>query len=297
MGRGTLLSKIDLKDAFRLIPVLPSQWNLLGICWKTRFYIDTCLPFGLRSAPYLFNRLSEAIHWILMNNYGVRHLLHYLDDFLTAGPPDSPICNRNLDTMLKFCKQIQAPVKSSKIEGTSTSITFLGIYLDTVAMEASITQERRESLLSELNELYWRRRCTKRDLLSLIGKLSFACKVVPAGRIFLRRLIDLSTTVEKLHHHLPLSKEAKLDLRWWLELLPQWSGRSLILESHWTSSKTMELFTDASGKEGWGAYWAGRWISSRWSNVQATMVLPGKNFMLLSSQPIHGARYGNEKNY
>ena len=52
MGSSTLLSKIDLQDAFRLIPVHPSQWNLLGICWKTRFYVDTCLPFGLRSAPY-----------------------------------------------------------------------------------------------------------------------------------------------------------------------------------------------------------------------------------------------------
>ena len=88
MGPGTLLSKINLKDTFRLIPVHLSQWNLLGICWKTRFYMDTCLPFGLRSAPYLFNGLSEAIHWILVNKYGVQHLLHYLDDFITAGLPD-----------------------------------------------------------------------------------------------------------------------------------------------------------------------------------------------------------------
>ena len=40
MGPRTLLSKIDLKDAFRLIPAHPSQWNLLGICCKTRFYVD-----------------------------------------------------------------------------------------------------------------------------------------------------------------------------------------------------------------------------------------------------------------
>ena len=62
LGPGTLLSKIDLKDAFRLIPVCPDNWNLLGIHWKHQFYIDTCLPFGLRSAPFLFNRLADAIH-------------------------------------------------------------------------------------------------------------------------------------------------------------------------------------------------------------------------------------------
>ena len=64
LGPGALLSKIDLKDAFRLIPVQSSDWNLLEICWRQKFYIDTCLPFGLRSAPYLFNRLSTALHWI-----------------------------------------------------------------------------------------------------------------------------------------------------------------------------------------------------------------------------------------
>ena len=85
LGPGALMSKIDLKNAFRLIPVRPEDWNLLGICWRQQFFIDTCLPFGLRSAPYLFNQLSIAIHWILHHSYGVQHLLHYLDDFFTAG--------------------------------------------------------------------------------------------------------------------------------------------------------------------------------------------------------------------
>ena len=32
LGTGALMSKIDLKNAFRLIPVHPNDWNLLGIC-------------------------------------------------------------------------------------------------------------------------------------------------------------------------------------------------------------------------------------------------------------------------
>ena len=63
LGPGALLSKIDLKDAFHLIPVRPADWNLLGIHWKQNFYIDTCLPFGLRSAPYLFNHFSDTLWW------------------------------------------------------------------------------------------------------------------------------------------------------------------------------------------------------------------------------------------
>ena len=55
LGRGTLLAKIDLMNAFHLIPVQPQDWNLLGIKWRGKFYIDTCLPFGLRPASFLFN--------------------------------------------------------------------------------------------------------------------------------------------------------------------------------------------------------------------------------------------------
>ena len=47
LGTGALMSKIDLKNAFRLIPVHPNDWNLLGICWCNKFYIDTCLPLIL----------------------------------------------------------------------------------------------------------------------------------------------------------------------------------------------------------------------------------------------------------
>ena len=89
IGPGILLSKIDLKDAFRLILIR----TYLEYSGKNSFtYIDTCLPFGLRSAPSLFNRLADAIHWSLKNNYNISHLLHYLDDFLTAGPAYSDIC-------------------------------------------------------------------------------------------------------------------------------------------------------------------------------------------------------------
>ena len=40
--------------------------------------MDTCLPFGLRSDPFLFNEVATAIHWILEANYGFTNLVHYL---------------------------------------------------------------------------------------------------------------------------------------------------------------------------------------------------------------------------
>ena len=210
------MSKIDLKNAFRLIPVRPSDWNLLGMQWRGKFYIDTFLPFGLRSAPFLFNHLSVAIHWILQHKHSVYHLLYYLDDFFTASAPASQECSSNFSAMLSLCRKINAPVKPSKIEGPTTCLTFQGVLIDTSTMTASITDERKQDLLSSLRSLLHHSKCTKRQLLSLIGKLSFACKVIPAGRIFLRRLMDTSCPVSHLHHHIRLTKEAHLDMYWWL---------------------------------------------------------------------------------
>ena len=119
--------------------------------------------------------------------------------------------------MLTFCNKINTPIKSSKVEGPSTCLTFLGIQINTLTMEATITSERKQSLLQELQSLHSQHKCTKRQLLSLIGKLSFLCKVLPAGRIFLWRFTDLSTKTKKLHHHIRLTTDARLDLQWWLD--------------------------------------------------------------------------------
>ena len=90
--------------------------------------------------------------------------------------------------MLTLCNKINAPVKSSKVEGPSTSLKFLGIHLNTTTVEACITQERKQTLPSKLFHLRHHRNCTKWMLHSLIGKQSFTCKVLSAGRIFFMRV-------------------------------------------------------------------------------------------------------------
>ena len=73
LGPGTLMAKMDLKSAFRQIPVHPADWHLLGLTWRDQVYFDKVLPFGLRSSPFLFNNVGTAIEWI-MKNYGVKAL-------------------------------------------------------------------------------------------------------------------------------------------------------------------------------------------------------------------------------
>jgi hypothetical protein len=83
-GQHCSILKRDIKDAFRNIPIAPHiQW-LLGFEWKGIFYKETCLPFGLSTAPFIFNLFAEAFHWILQSWLQWNLLQHYLDDFITV---------------------------------------------------------------------------------------------------------------------------------------------------------------------------------------------------------------------
>ena len=91
LGPGTLLGKMDVKEAFRIVSIHPSDRLLLAIQWKGKLYIDKILPFGLRSAPLLFTALADAAEWII-HQKGVKHIWHYVDDFILAGEPHSTQC-------------------------------------------------------------------------------------------------------------------------------------------------------------------------------------------------------------
>ena len=185
IGRGALMTKIDLKSAFRMVPVCKEDWELLGIHWQGCYYVDTCLPFGLRSAPYLFNQFATALHWILHTNYAITHLIHYLDDYLIVSEPNTTSCQLHVDTFLRTCHSLGIPVAQEKLEGPSTTLTFFGLELDSISQEVRLPPEKLKSLSDQLRHWPHIRKTSKRRLLSLIGSLSFAAKAVPAGRLFL----------------------------------------------------------------------------------------------------------------
>ena len=85
-GPGATMAKFDVEAAYCNIAVHPEDRYLLGMKWRGQFFVDLALPFGLCSVPYIFNCVADMVEWIILNKYSVADLMHYLDDFLTAGP-------------------------------------------------------------------------------------------------------------------------------------------------------------------------------------------------------------------
>lgn len=51
MVKGSLLAKLDLRHAYRVVPVPQAYWHLVGVQWQRKIYLDTCVLCDLRSAP------------------------------------------------------------------------------------------------------------------------------------------------------------------------------------------------------------------------------------------------------
>ena len=54
------MAKLDIKQAYRNIPVHPKDRHLLGMLWKGEVFVDMVLPFRLRSAPLLSTAVDSA---------------------------------------------------------------------------------------------------------------------------------------------------------------------------------------------------------------------------------------------
>ena len=81
-GKGTLLAKMDIEEAYRIIPIHPDDRHLLGIYWDGQVYVHTALPFGLHSAPLTSIAPADGLQWVLQQ-WGTPFIAHYLDDFIT----------------------------------------------------------------------------------------------------------------------------------------------------------------------------------------------------------------------
>ena len=251
LGRGALMAKLDLENAYRQVLVHPDDWDLLGSTiirnGVTEYYVDMTLPFGLRSAPLAFNEVADALAFYMCTK-GATYIDHYLDDYFTLGPPASPECQSNMDCMLSACHDTAFPVSSSpgKVVHATTCMELLGLIIDTEAGELRISEERLRDTMAELETFLGIRKCKKRALLSLVGKLIFISRVVRSGRTFTRRLIEAAKGIRHLHHRVSLSAACREDIRWWATYLPSWNGVAIFTDPDWTHAPDMRLATDAS---------------------------------------------------
>lgn len=266
LGKGALLGKIDIKSAFRLLPIHPGDFDLLGFKFEDKYYIDKCLPMGCSVSCNLFEKFSTFLHWLAENRVGLNSLDHYLDDFIFCGKRDSKECELLMNGFQNICSELGVPLADEKTVGPVTCLVFLGYEVDTVEMMIRVPPKKMTELIQNLSSLLGSKKVTRSQLESLVGSLSFFCKAIVPGRAFLRRFYDLMTSVSAKYHHIRISQITKEDILMWLNFLSDFNGRAYIHSSIWEDNSTLCLYTDSSGSHnlGCGAYLRGSWTFYQW---------------------------------
>jgi hypothetical protein len=191
-----------------------------------------------------------------------------IDDFLFLALTFEG-CNSYLDVFLEVARMINLPIAFEK---TSK--------LNTLKMLAQLPVDKLELYSASVEELLQKDKVQLRKLQSVIGKLQFATTVIKIGKSFLRRLYDLTCHVAKPFYMVYISKEAKEDLRMWLDFLRGYNGKTILYQPSITESNAINLFTDASGV-GFGWMYGSDWVQGRWTDEWASL-----NIAVLELYPI-----------
>ena len=248
LGPGSHIFKKDLRRAYRQFKVDPGDIHLCGYMWDGAVYLDLALVMGARSAAFLCQRVTNAFSFILKKSEV--NVINYLDDICCVSHPSRSMEEFKLVT--ETMENLGLLESVEKSVPPSCNVEFLGVLFDSNAQTMSVTESR----LVEIHDLidHWlsRKRASKRDLQSLVGKLIFVSKCVLSSRVFISRILAVLRSLRSQHHRFKINAEFRKDLKWWKTFLQQFNGTSYIPDMIWAKVDS-SMSTDAclQGIGGW----------------------------------------------
>ena len=249
LGRGAFLYKTDLARGYRQLRVDPGDWPLLGFKHLGKYYVDICPPFGLRTSALCMQRTTEAISWM----HGQQGFISrpYLDDFGGA-EPHRKRAEEALNALQIIMRELGVVEAINKICRPAQQMVWLGLLYDTLEMTITIPPEKLQEIMQELHTWEGKVRATQREMQRLLGLLQFVAGVSPPTRVFTNRMLENMREMPKRGSE-SLSLGFKKDLKFFLDVLPEYNGVKVVDKEQIQCQDQLEL--DAS-LEGCGA-WTG----------------------------------------
>ena len=266
---GWFMSKVDLTDAYRMVPIRKDDWKFLGMRVGGDIYIDRCLPMGASSSCQTFQKISDAIAWMVMTTCPVTcTIFNYLDDFLIIAK-DFSWCKSALGHFVQLCKEVGIPLSHEKTVEPTRQIIFLGIGINSREHVLYIPEEKAKKTLMQLKKFMGKSRPRVREWQEMLGKLCHLSQVIYAGRPYLSSLYSFLARIlsKNRSQRQWVNQEAREDLQVWecflAGLTPNKTFRMFD-----ASSTVDPIYTDASTTVGYGAVFGNMWFAGVWPNNQ-----------------------------
>ena len=242
------MAKVDIKSAYRAVAISQQSWRATGLRWRInghdQFLYDTRLPFGARPSPTIFHRISQFIKRC-HQRAGYLKISVYQDDFIVFGNTYEECLEAWLH-LINLILKLGFDINYKKLVAPSSQLIFLGITLNSETMTLSLPTNKLESINDTLASWRTKTRASKRQLQSLVGKLSHAAHVVRGGRTFLRRMFNTLRALKRPNHKTRITGALLQDIVWWQNFMPSFNGISACIPS-WDAVTMMSDACDVGG--------------------------------------------------
>lgn len=251
---GTVyLGKCDGRAAFRQIPVVKTDYNLLvmkaenPLTGEMCYFFDKVIVFGSSRSCRIYSEFAAALAHIAHHTdiHGQKPN-EYLDDVLTGGTSEIN-CNTSLSNYLHVCNLVNFPISEEKTVLAVRVILFLGLLLNTITNTISIPADKRDAALNQIDMILRSKRITMHQLQRLTGLLNFLSRAIVPGRAFTRRFYYRMKGLRQ-HHHLRVDQTLKDDLPVWMRFLklPRSLCRPFVDFNQTLRADELDFYSDAS---------------------------------------------------
>lgn len=166
----------------------------------------------------------------------------YLDDVIVIAP-DKETCAKHFNTVRDILAELGLPESVDKIQPPSTSVTWLGIMIDSLRMTLSIPNEKLQEILTCVTKAIKCRTISQKHLRSILGKLLHIAKCIRPARLFVARLLEALRSMTRTY--IKVDKEMRKDFSWFIVFASAWNGTSLIPNK--TPDRVIQVDASCSG--------------------------------------------------
>ena len=241
-GKGALLAKEDLTDAYKHIPVRREDWRLQALAWGDRFFLDTRLMFGTSSSAGIFDRFDGLLLRIAvkLSRMEGRKAKRFLDDVFAVESRLGGGIHDFLEKYREVCNRVGARLDPKKRVLPGTKTTILGVEFDTIKWVWWVSEEKARKVWDKLlnAETRWG---SLKDRQSLQGSLLSVSDLMPEARLMHAELFRYVEEGGLLREDCA---------RFWRTVIKRaMMGCSIPVPRRWLPGDYLEVHPDAAGPQ------------------------------------------------
>ena len=307
-GRGAVMSKFDMSDAYKNIPAKLEDLRLQGFCWLGKYFVEKKQIFGAKTSVSNFDIFGHVLQDLATVGTGVPRemVLRRLDDVPIIGPEGSGWCERFTAKYQEVCKRVNVKLaedcpKKDKAFKNQKEGKVLGIWFNSEELTWAIPDEKRYKTLKGIKEATEGRRMNLLDMQKLMGRISDIsqlCVFMTGFRGNLNKELGwFQNNPEKTKK---LSKEAVKELWVWAGMLIKSERYPIPNEAGAPPLRAVHISSDAAGdpegKGGRGAGIGGVGLNEE-GEVNMCFQYLWKEEMITKKKDDKGARMGSKTTF